>query len=73
MKDKNKFGQILQTAAPALGLIPGVGSVASTLAGVAGSFLNQPEEKLPPGQVLPQVSNPYMYGGRLKKYQFEDQ
>jgi len=70
MKDKNKFGQILQTAAPALGLIPGVGSVASTLAGVAGSFLNQPEEKLPPGQVLPQVSNPYMYGGRLKKYQF---
>ena len=73
--DGGKFniGNALQAVSPALNLVPGVGTIASMgtniLGGLISGFQNK-EKPFDPGQVLPQVSNPYMYGGQLQKYAF---
>ena len=67
------IGSVLQGASPALNMIPGVGTIASAGTNILGSVLQglgNKQEEFKPGQVLPQVSNPYMCGGKLKSYQF---
>ena len=67
------IGSVLQGASPALNMIPGVGTIASAGTNILGSVLqglSNKQEEFKAGQVLPQVSNPYMCGGRLKSYQF---
>lgn len=67
------IGSVLQGASPALNMIPGVGTIASAGTNILGSVLQglgNKQEEFKPGQVIPQVSNPYMCGGKLKSYQF---
>lgn len=67
------IGSVLQGASPALNMIPGVGTIASAGTNILGSVLQglgNKQEEFKPGQVMPQVSNPYMCGGKLKSYQF---
>lgn len=59
-----KVGGFLKTIAPALNIIPGAGNALSMGVGALGDIMND-SQPFNPGQVLPQISNPYMLGGRI--------
>ena len=72
MKKKQKcdLGGFLSTVSPLLGLIPGVGAIASPLAGIAGGMISQANQnKNQPyvGPPIQQNTNPYGFamGGQL--------